>query len=174
MKFCDKLIDLRKKNGFSQEELGEKLGVTRQTISKWELGDLTPEMDKIIELGKIFNVDIDELVCNNKIDKGSKKNINKRENIVKVTLVILLILILSSLLFIFIYEHKDNKNKNIFSIFNPAKNEIDNHDINKFNAKFELQQGDRSGFFVKNILTDVISTNKKGNRIISVTYNVLT
>ena len=47
MKFCDKLVQLRKKSGLSQEELGEKLGVTRQTISKWEMGQCKPETEKL-------------------------------------------------------------------------------------------------------------------------------
>jgi len=62
MKFNEKLIELRKKQGLSQEELGYKLNVTRQTVSKWELGQTTPEMDKLVEMGKIFNVSVDELI----------------------------------------------------------------------------------------------------------------
>ena len=62
MKFNDKLIELRKKQGLSQEELGYKLNVTRQTVSKWELGQTTPEMDKLIEMSKIFNISVDELI----------------------------------------------------------------------------------------------------------------
>ena len=62
MKFNEKLIELRKKHGLSQEELGYKLNVTRQTVSKWELGQTTPEMDKLVEMAKIFNISVDELV----------------------------------------------------------------------------------------------------------------
>lgn len=62
MKFNEKLIDLRKKQGLSQEELGNKLNVTRQTVSKWELGQTTPEMDKLAELSKLFNISVDELI----------------------------------------------------------------------------------------------------------------
>ena len=62
MKFNDKLIELRKKEGLSQEELGYKLNVTRQTVSKWELGQTTPEMEKLVEMSKIFNISVDELI----------------------------------------------------------------------------------------------------------------
>ena len=62
MKFNEKLIELRKKEGLSQEELGYKLNVTRQTVSKWELGQTTPEMDKLLEISKIFNISVDELI----------------------------------------------------------------------------------------------------------------
>ena len=56
MSFNEKLIELRKKEGLSQEELGYKLNVTRQTVSKWELGQTTPEMDKLTEISKLFNI----------------------------------------------------------------------------------------------------------------------
>lgn len=62
MKFNEKLIELRKKEGLSQEELGYKLNVTRQTVSKWELGQTTPEMDKLVKMSKIFNLSVDELI----------------------------------------------------------------------------------------------------------------
>lgn len=70
MNFNEKLTMLRKQNGLSQEELGYKLNVTRQTVSKWELGQTTPEMDKLVEISKLFNISVDELI--NK--KGSQTN----------------------------------------------------------------------------------------------------
>lgn len=62
MTFAEKLIELRKSKGWSQEELGDKLGVTRQTISKWELGFTTPEMEKIAALSELFGITTDELI----------------------------------------------------------------------------------------------------------------
>lgn len=64
MTFDEKLISLRKQKGYSQEELGNLLGVTRQTVSKWELGQTTPEMEKLIALSSLFNTSIDELLGN--------------------------------------------------------------------------------------------------------------
>ena len=64
MIFNEKLTQLRKEKGLSQEELGFQLGVTRQTVSKWEMGQTTPEMDKLIELSKLFGISIDDLVGN--------------------------------------------------------------------------------------------------------------
>ena len=61
MKFNEKLIKLRKASGLSQEELGDKLDVARQTVSKWELGEKTPEMDKLVELSNLFHVSMDEM-----------------------------------------------------------------------------------------------------------------
>ena len=62
MRFDEKLMELRRANALSQEELGEKLGVTRQTVSKWETAQTTPEMDKLVEMSRLFGVSIDELV----------------------------------------------------------------------------------------------------------------
>ena len=56
MKFNEKLLELRKQKGWSQEEVGEKINVSRQTISKYESGLSTPEMDKLIELAKVFEI----------------------------------------------------------------------------------------------------------------------
>lgn len=68
MKFNEKLIKLRKENGMSQELLGYELNVTRQTISKWELGISTPEMDKLVEISKLFGVSVDELINDGKTE----------------------------------------------------------------------------------------------------------
>ena len=62
MDFNERLLQLRKEKGLSQEELGYELDVSRQTISKWEMGQTTPEMDKLIELSSFFDISIDELV----------------------------------------------------------------------------------------------------------------
>lgn len=68
MKFNEKLIKLRKESGMSQELLGYELNVTRQTISKWELGISTPEMDKLVEISKLFGVSVDELINDEKTE----------------------------------------------------------------------------------------------------------
>lgn len=62
MNFNNRLYQLRKQKGFSQEELANRLNVSRQTISKWELGDSTPDMEKLIALSDLFEVSLDELV----------------------------------------------------------------------------------------------------------------
>lgn len=62
MILADKLIELRKKNGWSQEELAGQLGVSRQAVSKWESGASIPDLDKIIRLSGIFGVSTDYLL----------------------------------------------------------------------------------------------------------------
>lgn len=62
MIFADKLIDLRKKNGMSQEELAEKMNVSRQSVSKWEGAQSMPDLNKIVAISKIFGVTTDYLL----------------------------------------------------------------------------------------------------------------
>ena len=62
MDFNNKLYELRKQKGFSQEELANRLNVSRQTVSKWEVGDSTPDMEKLIAISDLFGISLDELV----------------------------------------------------------------------------------------------------------------
>lgn len=62
MILADKIIELRKKNGWSQEDLAEKLDVSRQSISKWESAQSIPDMNKILKLSEIFGVSTDFLL----------------------------------------------------------------------------------------------------------------
>lgn len=81
MKLSDNLRIIRKENNLSQEQLAEKLGVSRQAVSKWESGQSYPEMDKVLLICKIFNYNIDELMNENvkevNDNKQSKINLNK-------------------------------------------------------------------------------------------------
>lgn len=62
MEFNNRLYQLRKQRGFSQEELACRLNVSRQTVSKWEIGDSTPDMEKLIAMSELFDVSLDSLV----------------------------------------------------------------------------------------------------------------
>jgi transcriptional regulator with XRE-family HTH domain len=62
MSFADNLQTIRKKNQLTQEELAEMLGVSRQAVSKWELGDGYPEVEKLLILAKKLNVSLDSLM----------------------------------------------------------------------------------------------------------------
>lgn len=62
MKFKDKLQALRKEKGMSQEKLAEKIGISRQAVAKWEIGQSYPDMDNLIALSDLFRISIDKLV----------------------------------------------------------------------------------------------------------------
>lgn len=71
MKFADNLKKIRKRKNISQEELAERVGVSRQSVSKWETSEAYPEMNNILELCKIFKCNINDLVNDNMIDLDS-------------------------------------------------------------------------------------------------------
>lgn len=76
----NKIQDLRKKHNLSQEELAEKIGVARQTISKWELGETSPDLKQAKKIADIFNVNLDELTSNDKIINDSYKSKSQKSN----------------------------------------------------------------------------------------------
>ncbi len=79
MRFCDKLAKLRKNNNLSQEQLAEMMNVSRQSISKWESGSTYPDMDKMLQLCKILDCKLDELMDDGVI--GNVEANKKRDNI---------------------------------------------------------------------------------------------
>ena len=62
MEFNNRLYELRKQKGLSQEEPANKVNVSRLTVSKWEIGDSTPDMEKLIALSDLFDISLDELM----------------------------------------------------------------------------------------------------------------
>lgn len=68
MILAEKIVDLRKKSGWSQEQLAEKLGVSRQSISKWESAQSTPDMKKVVALSELFGVSTDYLLKDDRED----------------------------------------------------------------------------------------------------------
>ena len=70
---ANRLMQYRKKAGLSQEELADKLGVSRQAVSKWECAESSPDTDNLIALSKIYGVSLDELINNEPQDKKETK-----------------------------------------------------------------------------------------------------
>ena len=69
MTFAEKLKSMRKQSGMSQEKLAEKIGVSRQAITKWENNTGIPNIENMLALSSLFNVSVDELLSNEKIEK---------------------------------------------------------------------------------------------------------
>ena len=65
VKIANKLVNLRKRSGLSQEGLAEKIGVSRQAVSKWERAESSPDTDNLIALSKLYNVSLDEMLSSN-------------------------------------------------------------------------------------------------------------
>lgn len=62
IEIANRLVTLRKEKGFSQEDVAEKLGISRQAVSKWERAEASPDTDNLIALSKLYGVSLDELL----------------------------------------------------------------------------------------------------------------
>lgn len=79
MQIGNKIYELRKEHGLSQERLAEKVDVARQTISKWELGETAPDIKQAQILAEIFNVSLDELICDDARESVHGANDRKKQ-----------------------------------------------------------------------------------------------
>lgn len=80
MKLGENILKLRKQRGLSQEQLGEKVNVTRQTISNWELNETTPNIEQLKLLSKAFDISVDELL-NNEVKSILEKKVSNTEKL---------------------------------------------------------------------------------------------
>lgn len=78
MKLHEKIVLYRKKNGLSQEGLAEKIGVSRQAVSKWETGEALPEVTKLKALADTFNVTVDFLLDESKAEYIPQNQVHNR------------------------------------------------------------------------------------------------
>lgn len=115
MKFNEKLISLRKDKRMSQQDLAEALNVSRQAVSRWEVGTAIPSMDNLLALSKLFGVPTDELIG---ADRGTDAlgseavqgsgNI-KGDSVLKVLLIILAAAVLAAAIVITYLNQKEVK-----------------------------------------------------------------
>ena len=77
MNFSDKLREIRKNEGLSQEQLAEKIGVSRQAITKWETGKGLPDIENMVIIAEIFKTTLDELVSRSKPSATKKETFTK-------------------------------------------------------------------------------------------------
>lgn len=125
MNLGKKIAELRKKNNFSQEELAEKVGVARQTISKWEIGDTTPDINQVKIISKIFNISIDELVDND-INNVIVEKISNTEKLAGITIKILkvfgiMLIVFITLIFLFVIIFMVDMPRNDYDIVGTTK-----------------------------------------------------
>lgn len=187
MKFYEKLIILRKKALLSQEELAEKLDVTRQTISKWELGQSKPDIDKLQMMSNLFQVDVNTLT-NEDISLEDSVNIKKEESPKKkkngdrkFILYMLIIIFIASLAFLTyrvgtdikakkdeikeeIRKEKEKAEKEAQEIKDEIKKNNEESDLkfdkNSFNSNYSFYSGTQPGQSVSMLIDNIINKNK--------------
>ena len=125
MNLGKKIAELRKKNNLSQEDLAEKVGVARQTISKWEIGDTTPDINQVKIISKIFNISIDELVDND-INNVIVEKVSNTEKLAGITIKILkvfgiMLIVFITLIFLFVIIFMVDMPRNDYDIVGTTK-----------------------------------------------------
>ena len=81
IEIANRLVELRKKNGYSQEELADKLGLSRQAVSKWERAESSPDTDNLICLARLYNVSLDDLLNTSENTDDIRREVKERETI---------------------------------------------------------------------------------------------
>lgn len=133
MNLGNKITDLRKQNNLSQEELAEKVGVTRQTISKWELEETTPDINQAKKLSNIFNISLDELT-NNNVNNILVEKVSNTEKLAGLTIKILKIIGIAIIILLVIFVIA-------FIVFNIDRiNSKDNKVVGKYSLSCELDK----------------------------------
>lgn len=198
MKFYEKLIILRKKALLSQEELAEKLDVTRQTISKWELGQSKPDIDKLQMMSKLFEVDVNTLTnedisLEDKVETKEDKNNKKEDDNRKFILYILIIIFIASLALLAYRvgtdiktkkdeikeelrkekEKAEKEEKEFKDKFNKDMEESDlKFDKNSFNSNYTFYSGTQPGQNVSMLIDNIINKNKtEKDHLVELTFD---
>ena len=190
MKFYEKLVILRKKALLSQEALAEKLDVTRQTVSKWELGQTKPDMDKLSAMSKLFDIDIN-ILTNDEVSldgiKSDDARVKKEEEKMKpekkerkfILYIMIIIFVASSVTLIYRVglslkdkfdaikeesnKHINNVNQQIQDAQNKIKEEQAQEEIDDFNRDFEIWVGTETENGTSLQIDKVIKNNKKNS-----------
>lgn len=190
MKFYEKLVILRKKALLSQEALAEKLDVTRQTVSKWELGQTKPDMDKLSAMSKLFDIDIN-ILTNDEVSldgiKSDDARVKKEEEKMKpekkerkfILYIMIIIFVASSVTLIYRVglslkdkfdaikeesnKHINNVNQQIQDVQDKIKKEQAQEEIDDFNRDFEIWVGTETENGTSLQIDKVIKNNKKNS-----------
>ena len=158
MDINERLYELRKNNNWSQEELAEKLNVSRQTVSKWESNKTIPELEKLVKLSEIYNISLDELIKGVTSEDISKENSNKKLSKLKlfikkhlkkiIVLSVIIIVVCVAIFFIniarrfsIIYDFSKYYKERFEVIGNTKSGTVDEHiisrDLNSFKETFK-------------------------------------
>ena len=170
MDLGNRIANLRKKNNLSQEELADKIGVTRQTISKWELNNTTPDIMQAKKISEVFSISLDELT-NNNMDNILINKVNNTEKLAALTIKILKFIGVSLLIFfilifilaIIMYKNKfKNRDYNVigkYSITCSLDNETYFYEV-EYNKNFQVINAGGDAFIANHVDLDLDDANK--------------
>lgn len=170
MDLGNRIANLRKKNNLSQEELADKIGVTRQTISKWELNNTTPDIMQAKKISEVFSISLDELTDNN-MDNILINKVSNTEKLAALTTKILKFIGVSLLIFfilifilaIIMYKNKfKNRDYNVigkYSITCSLDNETYFYEV-EYNKDFQVINAGGDAFIANHVDLDLEDANK--------------
>lgn len=170
MDLGNRIANLRKKNNLSQEELADKIGVTRQTISKWELNNTTPDIVQAKKISEVFSISLDELTDNN-MDNILINKVSNTEKLAALTIKILKFIGVSLLIFfilifilaIIMYKNKfENRDYNVigkYSITCSLDNETYFYEV-EYNKNFQVINAGGDAFIANHVDLDLEDANK--------------
>ena len=151
MEIGNKILELRKQTNMTQEQLAEKMQVARQTISKWELGETSPDLSQAKELSKIFNISLDELTNNDiksviitKLDNATSLT-KIIINILKIILIFIIILVIVLVSIIYFKEYFDVKPVSTMQSIECTLEGID--------YTYEVWQNNETAYMIDKIIT---------------------
>lgn len=175
MEIGKKIMELRKKKGLSQEELAEKVGVARQTISKWELGETSPDLKQAKELSEIFNVSLDELVSNDIKNILIEKTSNTEKlaglilKLIKIMIVIIIVapILIIALRIIFKNIHENNAGRLMDVSIKCLLNDKEySYGFNYYETTGEIKNAGGDGYLINVTNADIYSDVYKALDII--------
>lgn len=151
MEIGNKILELRKQHNLSQEQLAEKMGVARQTISKWELGETSPDLVQSKLLSQIFNVSLDELT-NNDIRNVIITKVSNTEKLIKIVInilkIILLVIVIVVIVLLFMVFCKDYFDVRPVASMQSIECTIDGKDYS-----YEVWQNNETSYMIDKIVT---------------------
>lgn len=157
MQIGNKILELRKQNNLSQEQLAEKMGVARQTISKWELGETSPDLEQSRQLSQIFNVSLDDLT-NNDIKNVLITKTNHTERMIKTIMGILKIILLAVVIIVIVLV-ADIYFRDYFSVKPVSSMQSIECNLNDYKYSYEIWQTNETPNILDKIITE--DTNLK-------------
>lgn len=170
MDLGNRIANLRKKNNLSQEELADKIGVTRQTISKWELNNTTPDIMQAKKISEVFSISLDELT-DNSMDNILINKVSNTEKLATLTIKILKFIGVSLLIFfilifilaIIMYKNKfKNRDYNVigkYSITCSLDNETYFYEV-EYNKDFQVINAGGDAFIANHVDLELEDANK--------------
>ena len=189
MSFSTKLIKLRKSMGLSQENLANEINVTRQTISKWELGTTIPDMEKLKLISNYFGVSVDELISETKSNENeyvnnkefigvdekyipkqnanefNQSHVNQNKKSKKIFLIFLLPVCMVAIIFVIfisIFVKNINIFNNVFDRFNTNKDsKIQEQENYKDNKEKEFEEKKDNVYEIMNNQKEKIDSDKQ-------------